>query len=131
VYQKVSQQIVKMVQTYPQVSFQQLMVRITYGESHFLSLILLSPCAESLAVVREPFRHELFDLFSDIVVGGAHSAGCAGVGRGRGRAGEMGFSTRYLSPGVGYWELIVGPVAVTDLCTRFNAIRSTASYRPG
>jgi len=29
VYQKVSQQIVKMVQTYPQVSFQQLMVSIT------------------------------------------------------------------------------------------------------
>jgi hypothetical protein len=29
VYQKVSQQIVKMVQTYPQVSFQQLMVRTT------------------------------------------------------------------------------------------------------
>ena len=43
---------------------------------------LIPPCAESLAVVREPFRDELFDLLADFVAGGAHSTGCASVDRG-------------------------------------------------
>lgn len=64
-------------------------------------LILQSLYVESLAIVRKSFRDELFALFSYIVVGGAHSAGCASVGRGRGDRGEMGFSTHYLSSGVG------------------------------
>ena len=50
VYQKVSQQIVKMVQTYPQVSFQQLMVG-AHGITSPLPLILLPLCAESLVIV--------------------------------------------------------------------------------
>ena len=70
-----------MVQTYPQVSFQQLMVRVTREDRISAPLILLSPCAEPLAILRESFRNELFALFSDIVDGGAHSAGCASVGR--------------------------------------------------
>ena len=45
-------------------------------------ITLLFRSAESLAIIREPVRDELFDLFADFVVGGAHSAGCASVDRG-------------------------------------------------
>lgn len=73
------------------------------GRSQFSPLISLPLYTEPLVVIRKSLRHELFALLADIVVGSAHSACCASVGRGRWRRGKMGFSTRYLSSGVGYF----------------------------
>ena len=57
------------------------------GEHHTrgsftLPLISLPSRAEPLVIIRESLRRELFSLLADIVVGGAHPACCAGVGRG-------------------------------------------------
>ena len=89
--------------------------------SYFLPLIFLSLHAESLAIIRESFRRELFDMLTDTVVGGEHPTCRAGVDRERRRRGRMGFSTRYLSSSVGlFWEQ--GLPTVVVLCVRFNGI---------